>query len=69
MPTPGSVSVSWPGVGNGATHVLTTNLQSSPSLTAQTWTFVTNGITPAGVENIYAVPSPTGAQFFRLVLP
>ena len=30
-PASGIVNVSWPGVGNGASHVLTTNLQSSPS--------------------------------------
>src|SRR5712692_6738169 len=42
MPSPGSVSVSWPGVGNGATHVLTTNLQSSTNLTSPIWTPVTS---------------------------
>ncbi len=65
----GGVIVSWPGVGNGATQVLTTNLQSSQSLTSPIWTPITNGITQAGVENVYTVQAPTGAQFFRLVLP
>ena len=69
MPSPGSVTVSWPGVGNGATQVLTTNLQSSPSLTSPNWTSVTTGITESGVENVYTVSPPTGAQFFKLVLP
>ena len=37
MQSSSTVRVSWPGVGNGATHVLTTNLQSSPSLTSPAW--------------------------------
>ncbi len=69
MTSPGNVSVSWPGVGNGANQVLTTNLQSSPSLVSPAWTPVTNGITQAGVENVYTVSPPTGMQFFKLVLP
>ena len=71
LPSPGNVTVSWPGVGNGAgpTQTLTTNLQSSPSLTSPDWTAVTTGITEAGVENVYTVPNPTGSRFFRLVLP
>jgi hypothetical protein len=69
MASSGGVSVAWPGVGNGATQLLTTNLQSSQNLTLPNWTPITNGITQAGVENVYTVPGPTGAQFFRLVLP
>jgi hypothetical protein len=69
MPSPTAVNVSWPGVGNGATHVLTTNLQSSPALSPPLWTPVTNGITQNGVENVYLLSSPTGSQFFKLVLP
>ena len=69
MPSRGVVTVSWPGVGNGATHLLTTNLQSSRTLTSATWTPVVTGITQAGVENIFTVSSPTSAQFFKLVLP
>ncbi len=65
----GSVSVSWPGAGNGATQLLTTNLQSSPNLTAPIWTPVTNGIAQVGVEYVYIVPALTEAQSFRLVLP
>ena len=66
--TPDNVSVSWPGVGNGATQILTTNLQSSPSLVSPAWEPVTNGITQAGVENVYTVSSSTGMQFFKLVI-
>jgi len=69
QPSPGSVTVTWPGVGNGASHLLTTNLVTSPSLTFPTWTPVTNGITADGVENVYTVSPPIGTQFFRLVVP
>jgi hypothetical protein len=67
-PAHNAVIVSWPGVGNGATKVLTTNLQSSSSLKTSLWTAVTDGITQAGVENIYTVPSSAGTQFFKLML-
>jgi hypothetical protein len=65
----GSASVIWPGAGSNVTHILTTNLQSSPSLVSPVWTPVTNGITQLGAENVYTTNAPTGAQFFRLVMP
>jgi hypothetical protein len=68
-PVPGTVTVTWPGVGNGASHLLTDSLQSSPSLTSPAWAPVTNGITTNGVENVYTVSPATGTQFFKLVLP
>jgi len=66
---PTNVVVTWPGVGNSATHLLTTNLLSSPSLSSPTWTPVSDGITQAGVENVYAVSPAVGSQFFKIVLP
>jgi hypothetical protein len=68
-PSPSSVQVTWPGVGNGASQLLTTNLQSSPSLSSPIWTPVTTGITTNGVENVYTVSPATGNQFFKIVLP
>jgi len=68
-PSPNTVTVSWPGVGNGASHLLNTNLQSSPSLASPAWTFVTDSITTNGVENVLTISPPTGSKFFRMVLP
>jgi hypothetical protein len=70
-PSPDSVKITWPGVGNGASgnRVLTDSLYSSPSLTAPVWTQVTSGITQDGVENVYVVSPAANSQFFKLILP
>ncbi len=57
----GAVTLSWP--------LIPFKLQSSPSLGPPDWTSITNGITQAASRNVYTVPSPAGAQFYRLIYP